>query len=746
MLHNVNKHKSTVIAILIWLGAVLVFFAPCTLGGKVIAPIDCMECIFRPFADRPIEEVHNQYLVDAVSQYIPYKWAIKESFEQDGYMGWNPMLFSGTTIPANTMLSPGDWHNWLFAVLPYWDAWNLAIILHFFIAGCGVIVLLRHYKIHIVAVLLAAVSYAFYSQFVMWLYDKWLGTMIWAPFLVWALFRFKHYMINVPAIVFLSLAWRGGHMQSCVFIFLLVALVWVAEVWKEDGQWPTLKNFSRITLSYLLTGILSVVLTLDVFVDTLPVMDGCRELGFQWGWSNILSIITCIFPTLYGVPQSMDVGKMFDSSLFDVKFGGGIVFIISLIACFNHRAPRVAKVIFMGSFLLTCTPLYTYIYSRSTVVMALGMAWLAAWQIDDFTKNSISSICWKRILYGLLIVVGGWLICSVFVVCFRESLLEILNRAVAAQSSTAQNMGRQAWYELRCERFLSQILIFDWKNIALCVCVIFGVYCAFRIRPGNKRNALWMSGLLIITYADVVTYSSVWLSYSPHPSGSYLYKTPSWMPELKQQVKDGSVAICNPVHDLDFLCTNHLSTYGIRLADGYETVRQQSIRPLQPREYDAEDYALAGVSHILCDKKWSQPSFPGWRLVMVEKKFNLYENPLYSGRYLSDSNVPVKENWRTYNRISLNVPASVKELTILESYHKGWKACVGEQEIAITPTERGGMYLQLPPSDKDYELRLQFRMPYRMLYYPIMGLCALSLLVAAYVQCRTGIKYKRVLS
>lgn len=163
------------------------FFAPAVFGGKVLAPVDCVECLFKPFATQPMEEVHNQYNVDGASQYLPYSWAMQQSWQSDGYMGWNPYTHNGTSLPENTMLSPGDWHHWLFGFLPFWTAWDAGILLQFFIAGLGMIILLKSRGIPIPYVLLGAVSFSFYSQFIMWIYDRWLGGIIWAPLIVWSL-------------------------------------------------------------------------------------------------------------------------------------------------------------------------------------------------------------------------------------------------------------------------------------------------------------------------------------------------------------------------------------------------------------------------------------------------------------------------------------------------------------------------------------------------------------------------------
>ncbi|MCQ5042108.1 hypothetical protein, partial [Akkermansia muciniphila] len=62
------------------------------------------------------------------------------------------------------MLSRGDWHHWLFGLLPFWTAWDAGILLQFIIAGLGMIILLKYREIPIPNVLLRDVSFSFNSQ------------------------------------------------------------------------------------------------------------------------------------------------------------------------------------------------------------------------------------------------------------------------------------------------------------------------------------------------------------------------------------------------------------------------------------------------------------------------------------------------------------------------------------------------------------------------------------------------------
>ena len=102
------SRRSFWLCCLLWAVLVGACFAPAIFGGKVLAPMDIMDCLISPYATQPMENVHNHFTVDAISQYLPYNYSVAQSFRQDGYMGWNPYTHNGTAIAENTMLCPGD--------------------------------------------------------------------------------------------------------------------------------------------------------------------------------------------------------------------------------------------------------------------------------------------------------------------------------------------------------------------------------------------------------------------------------------------------------------------------------------------------------------------------------------------------------------------------------------------------------------------------------------------------------------
>lgn len=205
----------------------------------------------------------------------------------------------------------------------FWTAWDLGIILQFAIAGFGVLLMLRDEGLPAWAALVGAVSFAFYSQHVLWIYHRWvLGASCWFPWIVWAIRRArrKNRLVDFWSVVFTTLAFRGGSLQSCLFVTLLVLCLFLADVWtirKTDDR----RSCLRLVASYATLAVGSTLLVSDVLLDTIPpFLDGCRELSHRGILANLKALpflASAVFPAAFGTPQTMDAGKVFGTGLFD---------------------------------------------------------------------------------------------------------------------------------------------------------------------------------------------------------------------------------------------------------------------------------------------------------------------------------------------------------------------------------------------------------------------------------------------
>ena len=247
-----KKNISLVVAL--YLVLLAVFFAPVIFQGKVIAPLDILDTLWRPWAVQESVGPHNAFIADCISATLPDEWSVYHSLREDGYIGWNPNMFNGAPILVNTILGPGDWHHQLYRFLPFWTAWDSGIIVQFTIAALGMMVLLLFLGIAPPYALIGMVAYGFYSQFFLWVYHRGVpGAMCWVPWVVWALLRAKSKgrVFDFLSIVFIALAFRGGTLQTSLFVFTAVVLLFLALAWEERGKLdsPTESEKNHLQLS-----------------------------------------------------------------------------------------------------------------------------------------------------------------------------------------------------------------------------------------------------------------------------------------------------------------------------------------------------------------------------------------------------------------------------------------------------------------------------------------------------------------
>lgn len=721
----------------LWLAMVMVFFWPVIFQGKVIAPLDILDSLLRPWAQTERIEVHNAFPYDAISQYLPYDYSAYQSIRHDGYIGWNPYTHSGSSIVENTMACPGDWRHHLYRILPFWTAWNTGIILQFTLAGLGMLLLLRDQKIPAGYALIGVVAFGFYSQFILWIQHRWvLGAMCWAPWILWALFRAKKSgrVIDLPSIIFIALAFRGGHLQACVFVVLMVAFLAFAEWWEHPVKWQ-FKPVFRLLLPYAVSGVLGAVLAMGVFIETIPpFLHGGRELpGRPWSESLLAlpTLITAFIPTLLGSPQGLDASRVFKVTLFDIKFAGAITLVMASLACFTRRAPTAAKVLLILGLVLPFTPASQWLYSRFTVVFALGAAWLAAWKLAELA-NEPRKRFWKYGWHVFAAIVLLWTLSSVGLVWKYDWVLAKLHATIFANLE-AGKASRTDWMLSRADVFLEVCKIWHPRNLAFLFLIGIGYFGASQIHMGNRKAQLFAILVACTTFGELFLFSTTWVTFSDKPAGQGLYAEPAWMTSLKQQVGNGKVAVYTRA-DFDYMQLNTPSAYGIRFADGYETITPQRIAPAPASDWNPVRYAEAGISHILVAPERDPGGIAGWEKVLQLDEFVLYKNPAFSGlvhaELASGANLALQPTFETPNRREFELPAGAKALTLLESFNPGWKFSLdGKSWQPVQATGIYGMRVPLasPAPDHPTRLLLQYNPAYQTLYRSIIGSVAAAL-------------------
>jgi hypothetical protein len=745
--------KPYLLAAGLWLAMVVVFFSPVIFQGKVIAPLDVLDSLLRPWATAEKIEVHNAFTYDAISQYLPYDYSVYQSLRQDGYIGWSSYTHSGSSIVENTMSCPGDWHHHLYRVLPFWAAWNTGIILQFALAGLGMLLLLRDQKIPATYALIGVIAFGFYSQFILWINHRWiLGAMCWAPWILWALFRAKKSdrIIHLPFIAFIALAFRGGHLQTCIFVVLLVLLVAVTDWWQSEQRWDP-RRLWKTFLPYAFCGILAAILTLDVIVETVPaLLHGKRDMPAR-SWLEALStlptLVTSVFPTVLGTPQGLDVMKFFRADLFSIKFMGALALLVAAFGFHRHQAPLTAKVLCLCGLVVPFTPADQWLYSRFTVVFALGGAWLAAWHLTTISTESKSRV-WKWSMALLALITGIWLLGSI-AITLKHSLVETrLHETILAKLPPGK-ASRADWMFSRADVFLKDSLVWAPRNLAMLALIGVGLVACSRIHQQNRNAPRFAVLVALCAFGEILLFASTWITFSDKPAGGGLYSEPAWATRLKKEAGPGTI-LCLDRSDFDYMQLNTPNVYGIRFAEGYETITPRRIDPASDGKHDPARCAASGISHLLVSPEKDPGSVEGWEKAVDSKEFVLYRNPVFQGICIAETiggnTLPLAAELKTANTREILLPANIKALTLTESFNPGWKYSIdGLAWHPVRETALHGIRIDLenPTRAESTRLHLQYHPAYQPYYRTVISITAIGLLGFAALRSRRKARFLR---
>lgn len=713
LLHSRKNLISNGLALFAFLTLLVIFFNPALLYGKVIAPLDILDHLMRPWSDGSGGfGVHNAMVYDAISQYLPYDWTICQSLKSDGFIGWNPYVYGGFSMLENTMQCPGDWHHQLYRFFDFWTAWNMGIILQFAIAGLGMVLMLRAEKSSLPSSLLGAVCYAFYSQHTTWIYHRWvLGASCWFPWMVWAVRRArrKDRFFDLFSIAFTSLSLRGGSLQTCLYVALVCLALFSGDLW-EHRRIFTRRDCSRFLVFWILLTLGASLLAFDVLVNTIPpCLHGMRTISnpsFLQCLKRIPHFGTLLVPSLFGSPQTMDLGKLFGADIFETKFLGVSAIVLAVISFARKEAPIIPKICIGLVLFVTLTPLLKWFYFRATVVSALGCAWLAAWALDHL-PDLISDRIWRccfRLGTGMIV---AWTTAGIALLMIRPRLVPALHKIVE-QSMRQDRISRHDWLISRADSFISSFPPWATLNASMILLAAAGLFVEWRISrketPRISRSILAMI-LVTCTFGELFAWSRTWITFSDKPNTDHagtLYPVPDWAEQLQKEISGGGYLWINDQGgDFDYMQLNVLSGIGIPCLQGYETVQPHTLAMPNEKDYTPESFARSGVSHVLVKPGTSVPEgLANWKEIVNNDQIHLFSNPAFDGNYhaeLDDGsrvallNAEYSPNFRTFA-----LPVGTRRIVLTEPFHRFWSNEISSGEtVTSIRAEDGSVILEL---------------------------------------------------
>ncbi|MEI7728650.1 MAG: hypothetical protein WCO56_03730 [Verrucomicrobiota bacterium] len=361
-------------------------------GSSLLAPLDIPGTIFDKFRHMPRNASgipNNHYIIDQVTFDLPVQTTVYEAWRNGEIPWWDPYTYAGRPLLADAHINGTDpVRILLYLTLPFEYAYNWTLILHSFICGLGLFVLLRHFRFANWICIFLALAWQYGGGFALWFGHPWIqAAFSYYPWL-WLVWdkgvqgEWRRQLI--PAALLIAVIFYAGNLQSHTYegLFAMAFLFGYAglnlETWRKTFP---LVFFSNVAGACLAAPVLAN--QVEVFLIGLRTIN----VDVATVHSGGLMSLTGVLPWMMGTYRTLDLSKLVGST--SLAFGfmvfiGSAAFLLAGWAVWKNRDAtrtplrRTAMWLVCIYFVIVSTRLYNVFYSRSTGLPLLGFAVLAA--------------------------------------------------------------------------------------------------------------------------------------------------------------------------------------------------------------------------------------------------------------------------------------------------------------------------------------------------------------------------------
>ena len=633
-------------------------FFPYLFGGQTFLPIDLFDTMTAPanvMYGPP--QAQNHYIFDGLAQTYPYKVLTKEALEKGRLTYWNPHILAGYPQYAESLANNFDVFNVLLLWFSPLDFIHLQTVLELFVAGIGMILLLRFLRVGPLINLLFATAYSLNSFFIASIhYRCTIASFCWVPFVILMILRYFHFRRKediLYASVFLALAFLGGNFQTSFFAAFIVAVVILC--------YPTGNSsytvFPRIGILAFI-GVVAFALSAIMWFPSLELLFqsliGGGSLNSTYVYSQytitqrLLSfplLIFSFFSEILGNAETFNLRKI--AGLDILNFNGAITFLPALFALWGVFAFWKQKNIrpfiiigVLGIVLPIATPLFSILYHRFFIVSSFSFCVVGAVAFHFFIESErVRSLfarffLWTKIVFSalVLILIAAW----VYIATNYQTLFSKFTQYVTPTiPGSAFGTGNESWMLGRVEKTLHYYSSFSpslWLPMIAAAVTIVAI-TLYGKRKLSKRNVLLI--VLLCTFIPLFTFTRSWLPsldtkefpvYPKNPIYTYLQNDSSggryttW--------RDGSI-------DTYILPENGSNIYKTNDLHGYETCTNRSMIVFYKRFVHTDSLnlrllGLANVKYIITGKR--KVNLSNLRNVFSADSMTIYENALCKPR------------------------------------------------------------------------------------------------------------------
>lgn len=663
--------------ILLIVALALACFAPWLAGGKVLAPLDITSEMLLPWrGDQNLPKVHNHFVVDAVGHYLPYRLLAQQSLQEDGYVGWNPLVFGGSAQYANTMLINYDWSVLLHRFVPFWAAWTGGRLGQILLAGLGMLLFLAGRGYERGPATLGAVAYMLNQQFVAWIYfNQVVAAFCWVPFILWSLYGAleKSTRYVSLAAIFLALSLLGSTLQQAAFVAAVFFCTWLGILIDRSTTW---QKAWKITVVFAASGVLGSALvafmlepTMHSFFENERTGHGrggfTYEAGFLQPLLHAVAQPLTVFPSVMGSASTLDLWKIFKLELYTVGFFGTLPMVIACLALFARTVPAGAKLLVLAGALVPLTPLVGFLYHRFNVVWILGGCWAcAAWLASaspELTKR-FSDWVWRIGVFAVFL----WLAASAAIAVFNKSLASALQAKIEDMSSSSAFGVFSDWMQARGIGFLDYFCVWNpWQLLMLsgAAISIWGISVA-------KSNRFFLQ--MAPAFGVAMQLNVFWWQWTTWQKPELAYNNHELVAVLQREVgKSGRLALDSSTWAETMFPPNMLMPAGVAITGGYDAIQPFGMKSPSENAWD-----FPGTTHFLGKMEENGPK--DWTEVWSDGQWHLLRNPEQAVGViaLSEGKTPLSTEkfFRpTLNTMEVLAPVATTRLVLYSNWNRGWQ-------------------------------------------------------------------------
>lgn len=765
------------LACLVIFAVVAAWFSPWWAGGRVLAPLDLKNLMMSPWrGDNDSEFAKNHFVADGVDQYLIYRIVAAESYANEGWLGWCSLTYGGTAQYANTMALYFDWSMQLHRWFDFWTAWHLGLMGQVSLAAIGMFLFLRGRNINQLWACCGGLAYAANSQFVTWIYHRWaLGSFCWVPWILWAIDGYRNgkrgFWAAVP--VFIAMAFLGGTLQHCALVILVAAAIWFEEAISlprskskiagtpshlrgksgkdaGDGCNQPLRCQLRLLGRYAAWGLLGAGLAGMMIIPCTDAFLTSNSMGLHRGMNvnlensvypegilqpllNLAAYPLQVFPWILGRCDSIDVLKLFKSSLFYVCFAGFIPTLTAFLGMFGRRTPLLARLLCVAGLLLPLTPLVRPLYQRLYLLFLVGGV-LAFAHFMQHAERELKLRLFRAISIAGGTLVACWTVFSIALHFMPETRME-MHGLIADRAADSTFGYFTSWIHTRTDRFIADLFIWSPRQLlplSLALAGLAGLYWSASQAIDLKR----LGGLLVAVavICEVTLFAERWVVWSDPAEHPMFPETPESAALVAEVGQHGRVTtLIHPTAHMAMtpFVLNTASAYGVASISGYDSIVPDGM--IRPNESpgDATRLGRLAVTHLIT---WTgNGEVPmDWRQTWRSPVMTIYENPLAFPRYAGFTDTgalngffagrdvsarPLLESTGMRNSRLIDVPDGIEWIRIAENHANGWKYRHEEDKFGKwRPVERApdaSMTIPMGGSRRDNRVEMRYDPPMR---------------------------------